>query len=419
MSDSTHAIPSRGPWWQQVTGYQWLVLLACYLGNLFDGLDSSLFHPIAAVAVGELLGTTDLAQVSPVSGNIVFCFLLGWAAGGFLFGLLGDRIGRAKALTLSILIYAIFTGLCGLAQTWEQLAVCRFMTALGIGGELIVGTTLLAETWSGTFRAKAVGFLTTAYQFGFFLAGLANQVVAKGDWRTLFFIGIAPAIMVFFIRAKVKEPEQWEKAHKREHAPISELFKTHYWVHVAVASTFTGTLLVAYWASTFWLASWVGQMVPGPEALPIKNNLIMINGAMAVVGAFGAGFLVDTIGRRWTVAIGQLGYLIATMGLFGAQQITAVSSLWDGLLGLFVGICIGVCYIYVPELFPTRLRTTGTGICFNIGRLVAALGALFSGHLIAFFGSYGKAACMISLILFAGMAVVWFAPETKGQPLPD
>lgn len=264
MSESAHTMSSKSAWWLQVTGYQWLVLLACYLGNLFDGLDSSLFHPIAAVAVSELLGTKDLAQVSPVSGNIVFCFLLGWAAGGFLFGMLGDRIGRAKALTLSILIYAIFTGLCGLVQSWEQLAVCRFMTALGIGGELIVGTTLLAETWSGTHRAKAVGFLTTAYQLGFFMAGLANQIIAKGDWRILFFIGILPAITVVFIRAKVKEPEQWEKAtlsesKKREHAPISELFKTHYWVHVAVASTFTGTLLVAYWASTFWLASGWGN----------------------------------------------------------------------------------------------------------------------------------------------------------------
>ncbi len=420
-------------WYQAITPYQWVVLLVCYAGGMFDGLDSSLFTLILKPAVSELLGTQDVVAISGKGIIIGVLFLLGWTAGGMIFGILGDKIGRVKALSLSILIYALFTGLCGVAQTWEQLALFRFITALGIGGELIVGTTLLAESWPEKYRTRAVGFLTTAYQAGYCLVGAMSlgmgYLLGTANWRYLFFLGALPALIIMVIRRRVEEPERWQaleqqrKSAEATHveAGFFDLFKRTHLRNTLVASTFTGALLIAYWASTFWIPTWIHQLLPNTDPFREKSITMLLIGGFAVFGCIWAGYLAEQVGRRWTVVLANAGYLAASIGLFGLNsEFSNAIYLWSAALGVFVGMNIAICYIYVPELFPTRLRATGTGFCFNLGRIAAAIGLVFSGQLIQFFGgSYAQAALSLSYILVLAIFIVALAPETKGQLLKD
>lgn len=422
--------PPKQGWLSQIGRYQWIVLLACYAGGMFDGLDSSLFTIILKPAVSELMGTQDIAVISQKGAFIGALFLLGWTCGGMLFGMLGDKIGRVKALTISILIYALFTGLCGFAQTWEQLAIFRFLTAFGIGGELIVGTTLLAESWPEKYRTRAVGVLTTAYQAGVFMVGIASLSLERFSWRYLFFLGALPALITLLIRRRVSEPERWvEMNEKRQSAEgrdehssnFFHLFDKKHLQHTLAASAFTGAMLIAYWASTFWIPTWVHQLVSGDAAIREKSFLLLLQGAFAIGGSVWGGFLAEQIGRRWTLIIAHLGYMLTSIGMFAlTQEFTPAIYLWGAVMGVFIGMSISICYIYVPELFPTRLRATGTGFCFNLGRIAAAAGVIFSSQLVQVFsGSYAKAALTVSFILIVSALAAWLVPETKGKPLQE
>jgi MFS family permease len=413
---------------QTVSRYQWIVLLACYAGGLFDGLDSSLFTIAVKPAVSQLLHTQNTTSVGPIGSTITALFLLGWTAGGIIFGLLGDKIGRVRALTISILIYAIFTGLCGLAQSWQQLAFFRFMTALGIGGELIVGTTLLAESWPEQYRSKAVGVLSSAYQMGYLLVGAISlglgSFLNHFDWRILFFIGVLPALLTMGIRHHVHEPEKWTQQKKEQptSSAFSDIFKPPFLLRTLAASLFTGALLVAYWASSFWVPMWIQSLLGHTQhAMQTSSFVMLLIGLFGMIGAISSGFLADWIGRRWTVVLANLGYLAATLGLFLLHRHYEPSLVyWACGLGYFIGLNIAICYVFVPELFPTRLRGTGTGFCFNMGRIAAAAGSQFSGALIGILGgSIAMAAVSISFVLLLGAVVVWAAPETRNQKLLD
>lgn len=431
MADAPSTVdPPKQSWFQAITPYQWIVLATCYAGGMFDGLDSTLFTAVLPVAVTDLIGTADPAAISLKGSVIAALFLVGWTIGGMLFGSLGDKIGRVKALAISILIYALFTGLCGFAQSWEQLALFRFMTALGIGGELIVGTTLLAESWPEKYRAKAVGVLTTAYQGGVVLVGITNMIVGQFSWRYLFFVGALPALIVMFIRRRVKEPERWLVIHEKrrqgeavgeEHSSsFFHLFRKEHLKNALLAGTFTGALLIAYWASSFWIPAWVHQLLPGQKPIKEVSLLLLLQGGFAMMGSVWGGFLADQIGRRRTLIFSNVGYLLTTLGMFGLNhEFSGVLYLWSAAMGVFIGMNISICYIYVPELFPTRLRATGTGFCFNMGRTAAALGVIYSSQLVKFFsGSFALAAISISFILVLSVLVAPFTPETKGKALP-
>lgn len=430
MPDSGSTTEEAKPsFFNQVGRYQWVVLAACYAGGMFDGLDSSLFTAVLPIAVSELMQTNDPTIISQKGAWIVALFLIGWTAGGMIFGMLGDKIGRVKALSLSILIYALFTGLCGFAQSWEQLAFFRFMTALGIGGELIVGTTLLAESWPEQYRTRAVGVLTTAYQAGVFLVGLTNLTVGQLSWRYLFFVGALPALIVMFIRRRVKEPPRWQEidekrrsgaaSHEETASSFFHLFHKAHIRNALVAGTFTGTMLVAYWASSSWIPTWAHQLLEGKDATSEISYLLLLQGLFAIIGAIWAGFLAQQIGRKWTYTFASTGYLLTSIGMFTLNtEFSSALYYWGAAMGIFIGLIISICYIYVPELFPTRLRATGTGFCFNLGRIAAAVGVIYSSELVRLFsGSYAQAALTISYVLILGIVAVIFSPETKGKAL--
>lgn len=414
---------SRSHWWP--LGFTFMAL---YLGAMFDGMDANLFSAVLPTALPELLQTKDTVVISRIGSWITVVFLLGWSFGGMLFGWLGDRLGRIKVLTFSILLYALFTGLCGTAQTWEALACFRFFAALGIGGELVIGSTFLSETWPEESRTRAIGYLTTAYQAGGGLVGVALLLFQNYDWRVLFFVGALPVVLVVLIRSWVPESKRWLEVQEQKQDPSAVVKDSMDWFelmqHVRLliaASIFVGANSVAYWACLFWIPAWLYQLIPDHKPVLELSLALGIQGLCCVMGCIVAGYLVKTLGRKWTISIGLFGFFLSVLALFGANTVFSPFIYGSiGWVGFFNGLTIGVCYVFVPELFPTRLRATSMGLCFNMGRLAAAVGVVISSKLIEYFeGSYSEAVMVSATVLLFGMIAVAFVPETKGRALQN
>lgn len=388
----------------QLSRHQWRAGIAAWLGWTFDGLDMHLYTLVAAPFVAELLGglrTTD-TEVGRYSSIIQGAFLLGWALGGGFFGRIGDRLGRARALSLTVLTYALFTGLSFTAQAWWHLLIFRFLAALGIGGEWAVGASLLSETWPRRWRPWIAAVLQTGVNVGILVAVLANQFLAKAPPRYLFLVGVLPALLVFWIRRAVPEPEEWvtAKEHAQHHEPgIRDLFRRDarritLWVVVVCAVSLT-----AHWAFMFWHQQQLRNL---PEVLnwsaERKNQLV--NAAMLIVigssiaGNFFCGWVARFLGYRSTIAAGFLVYFLVMFGAYCVPRDHAALLWWFPAIGFCQG-AFALFTMYLPPLFPTLLRTTGAGFCYNIGRITAAFGTVF-------FGLFSKVGDHRAALFYAG-----------------
>lgn len=428
--------PSRS-WREGVTPYQWLVLFVAWLGWVFDSMDATIYIIVLHPALEELLGAS--TGGGPVSqdiigwygGVILSIFLIGWAIGGVLFGVAADYFGRTKTLIVTILIYAICTGLAALSQDWWHLAIYRFLTALGIGGEWAAGAAMVAEVWPEEKRAKAAGVLQSAWAAGFFLAAAVNLLLSGYGWRALFLAGIAPALVALLVRLWVKEPERWVHAHAQDLAAgtsgvakIGELFHGSLRRHTLAGSVLAFVAVFGLWGGGNWTPTLIGAL-PDMQGLP-KTDLaryvsyaIMMFNVGALVGYLSFGPLADRFGRRPIFALMCAGSLVMLPVTYFTPHAYAHVLLLLPLLGFFNNGIFSGFPIYLPELFPTRLRATGAGFCFNAGRVLASIGPFMTGSLVATLGSFGMAASVIGLIYLVGLAILPFAPETRGQPLPD
>jgi len=425
-------------WTAQVSRYQWTVLLVAWLGWVFDSLDATLYSLVQKPSMTELMGPGASEAAIGFYSSVVFSvMLLGWAAGGIGFGVIADYIGRTKALAVTILIYSLFTGLSAAAHSWEQLAACRFLTGLGLGGEWAAGAALVAEVWPDHLRAKAGGMLQSAAAFGYFFAALITRAVDVASWRYVYLVGAVPAIFVLFIRLMVKEPERWIEVRDRRRLAkseglchptetdsftLKELFGPRLRRDTIVASALAFTVLLALWGATMWIPSVIREIGARDGLGPADQNryatyAVMLLNAGSLVGYLGFGPLADRVGRRPAFLVFFLGGVILfPLTFLLTTGITQIFILLP-LVGIFtLGITSGFP-IYLPELFPTRVRTSGVGLCYNLGRIVTAGGVLITGTLVGFFGSYAKAASAVSLIYLMGICVLIFARETRGQRL--
>lgn len=455
----------RRPWYQLLNRYHWFVLVVAALGWLFDTMDQQLFNLARNPAVTELLGpSATKTQIDAYGAYATSIFIVGWATGGLFFGILGDRIGRARVMLLTILIYSLFTGLSALSVGIWDFALYRFLTGLGVGGEFAVGVALVAEVMPDRARTHALGWLQTLSAVGNITAALINMSlgVAEGEgmlgefkpWRLMFVIGALPALLAIVIRSRLKEPERWQHAvaegGKVEHraGSLVELFGDPRWRRnalVGLALAVPG--VVGLWGIGFFSFDFVRAVFrPQYESLGlseevIRGKLTWLVGWVSVLQNVGGAFgiysfktLTNRIGRRTAFALAFTLAMLSTAGTFWFLNRGTVWFL-DGGIGVFVLIPImGFCQltlfggyaIYFPELFPTRLRSTGTSFCYNVGRYVAALGPLTMGQLIdTVFGGYGQieawryTGVTMSLFFLIGILALPFAPETKDQPLPE
>lgn len=429
--------PLHTSWREGVTPYQWRVLIAAWLGWVFDSMDSMIYALVLHPALHDLLqANAGGAAVSDGAigwyGGIIFSiFLVGWAIGGVLFGVAADYFGRTKTLVVTILIYALFTGLAALSQDWWHLAIYRFLTALGIGGEWAAGASLVAEVWPEEKRAKAAGILQSAWAVGFFLAAAWYLLLQNYSWRVLFVVGILPALVAVLVRLWVKEPERWVKAHAQElqsgaarHPKIPELFQGRLRRATWVGSALAFVAVFGLWGATNWTPTLV-RTLPDMAGLPeaqLKRDVFYATMALnlgALIGYLSFGPLADRFGRRPAFALMCAGSLVMVPVTFLAPHAYVHVLLLLPLLGFFNNGIFSGFPIYLPELYPTRVRATGAGFCFNVGRVLASLGPFVTGFLVTVLGSFGRAASAVALIYLVGLAILPFAPETRGKPLPE
>ena len=425
-------------WRRGVTPYQWLVLFVAWLGWVFDSMDSTIYAMVLQPALHELMrspgGGLVTADVIGWYGGIIFAiFLIGWAIGGVLFGVFADHFGRAKTLVFTILIYALFTGLAALSQTWWQLALFRFITALGIGGEWAAGAALVAEVWPEDKRTRAAGLLQSAWAGGFLAAAFLYLLLRNFGWRPMFLVGVLPAIVALFVFLWVREPERWVKARteakqsgnrsRNAGSKLAELFEPGMMRATLVGSGLAFVAVFGLWGATNWTPTLVralpdlrGMNESGLVSRVSYATMLLNVGALAGYLSFGP--LADRVGRRRVFALMCLGSLVMLPVTFLTPRTYGQVLLLLPLLGFFNNGIFSGFPIYLPELYPTRIRATGAGFCFNIGRVLASIGPFVTGYLVTVLGNFGRAASAVALIYLVGLLILPFAPETKGQPLP-
>jgi SHS family sialic acid transporter-like MFS transporter len=436
------------------TRAKWLALAAALLGWMFDGFEMGIFPLVARPALVDVLGLTDQAalaaptnpdetsrkeataridaRVGPWFGGITAAFLVGAACGGWLFGWLGDRVGRVRAMIFSVLTYACFTGLCGLAQSAPQLAGLRFLSALGMGGEWALGVALVMECWPHESRPLLAGLIGAAGNAGYLLtAALTTAVswagapIGDGGWRWVLAACVLPAFLTFFLRSFVPESERWRAASASGPPPrLAAIFTPELRGRSMMGAILAGVALIGTWGSVQWIPPWVLKQTGEQH----QANLAQVASSVgAMAGCVFGALLAGRLGRRWTYFGLSAGSLAACAVLFWTTWPPGpFLSVW-----FFVAVALaaattasfyGWLPLYLPELFPTRVRATGQGFAFNAGRLIAAVGAGFQGVLMSdrvFHGNYAQAGATISLIYIAGLFVVWLAPETRGRPMPE
>ena len=409
-----------------LSAQQWKSGLAAWLGWMFDGLDMHLYVLVATPFVAELLNVAkDDPDSKPVIGYysslIQAAFLIGWALGGGFFGRIADRLGRSRALTLTILVYALFTGLSTFAQTWWQLLIFRFVAALGIGGEWAVGASLLTETWPKRWRPWMAAVLQTGVNLGVMLASLAAICLASLPPRYVFLVGVLPAFLVLWIRRAVPEPEEWHHAKKLAadvEPEFLDLFRSPVRKTTVLTLTVCSLSLTAHWAFLYWyvqqlrnlpeLAAWTDT-----EKTQLVGRTVAWVTAASIAGNFVAAALARWLTYRRAIALLCLSYCGSMLITYSAPAGHDV--LWYGLMT--IGLCQGVFALftmYLPPLFPTLLRTTGAGFCYNIGRIVAGLGTVFFG-MFTTVGDYRQALFFAGLLFLPAGIISLLLPRTTEE----
>ena len=453
---------------RELNRYQWFVFSVASLAWLADCMDQQLFNLARQSAITDLLGgpaaaKADVKTFATVSTSI---FLIGWAIGGLVFGMYGDRLGRVRTLTLTILLYSLFTGLSALSMTVYDFCAYRFLTGLGVGGVFAAAVALLAETMPPTARPFTLGLMQALSAIGnctaaglFILLGMLqldghlDALKPVTAWRLMFLIGLVPAILVIFIQRRVKEPDAWTHARKAHETgtgqklgSFAELFgrpDLRRRVLFGLLLAFAG--VVGLWGIGFFSidlqqsimnatynAEADTRSLTGPDRDHyIGGQRIIWAGVTSFflnVGAFigmtGFSWVTSRIGRRPAFAIALLAAAASTALVFWTMK-TRNDIFWMiPLMGICQLALFGGYAIYFPELFPTRLRATGTSFCYNVGRLVAAVGPLALGLLSTqVFAGYGEpyrpAGVVMCSVFLLGLVALPFLPETKDKPLPE
>ncbi|AGA25554.1 MFS transporter [Singulisphaera acidiphila] len=433
-------------WYAGITASQWMVLAIASAGWIFDVYEGQLFTIYKTPMLRELVGEHS-ASVSR-HGDVAFAlFLVGGAVGGLGFAMLGDRIGRVRVMSLTILVYSLFSALTFFARSVWEVDALRFLVALGTGGEWAVAAALVAETFPPRARAFASGIFHASSVLGAALASLTGWlVVGPGAWRWGFLVGLAPALLIVWIRASLKEPERWEKVKQaadkspapggddalagESHEPaqalgsLRELLGDRRWRSRALL----GLGLAAVGLATYWgIYAWAPELVAdvlGPEVSAEDRQksaslaYLLMNFTGGLLGLLCFAPVANWRGRRFAFVAYHLGALVLVpLTFLGARTYAQTLMLLPTMAFFVVGMHAGYA-IYFPELFPTRLRATGSSFCFNLGRLVAAVFLIARGVLGSRFDFRYGVVAMASLFL-VGLVLLVFAPETRGADLPE
>ncbi len=445
------------PWYRELTPYHWLVFIVASAAWFFDCMDQRLFSLARTPALESLMSGADPGAVQAAGKQVTAAFLVGWGIGGIVFGSLGDRLGRARMLTTTVLLYSVCTGLTYFSRGFWDFAISRFLTGLGIGGVFGLAVSLIAETVSPTARAGALGMLQVLSTIGNIAAGFTKMGIDKLEqtgaitsgygWRWMFVVGALPALLVVLTRKYLREPEPWLKMRDEGKLPTGSLLQPYFnlWAdtrwrrNLIVGAVLATTGVVGLWGIGEYavdlqkniFATYFTEKGLTPEQVKAEVGwaiswAYIFQMLGAAVGMWLFTKLAVRSGRRLAFAVGFTACLLVTLGVYYKME-TPTDAYWmmplmgAAQLAVFAGFAI-----YLPELFPSRLRSSGTSFCYNLGRFAAAAGSLFSAQLATgLYGDFGSplkeryAAMTMCAVFLAGLAILPFAPETKDQPLPE
>ncbi|MGH8019935.1 MAG: MFS transporter [Opitutaceae bacterium] len=433
---------------EPLTGYHWAVILIASAGWLFDCMDQRIFALSREPAIREILGPgAENAVVREWGGWATAVMIVGWATGGIIFGTMSDRLGRVKTMAITLVCYSGFTGLSGLANSIPVFLLYRFLVGLGIGGMFGAATTLVAESVPAWARAMALGSLQALSALGNIIGSLASTQIQPGradflfgmsGWRILFFVGILPAVLIVPMLLLLREPERWRAARERAKADgqsekhigsIPDLFRHPVWRRNLLVGVGLGLAgMAGLWGVGFFSPELVSTALQG-EPQHVVDAVRGYGTALQDVGAFlgivAFTFAATRFGRRPAFFWAFILCLGVTIYVFNNLR-SGTDAYWMlPMMGFAQLTVFGGYAIYFPELFPTRLRGTGVGFCYNTVRYLAAV----FPPMLMFLNRelieqevdepFRMAATVLSFIFLLGLVALIWAPETKGKPLPE
>jgi MFS family permease len=442
----TNAATLSLPWYRTLNREQWRVLVASNLGWLFDGFEIYALFLTVGFALHQLLDAAQYVEIPRYAGYVLATTVFGWATGGVIGGIIADYIGRKRTMMLAILAYSLTTALSSLAWDWQSFAVLRFLVGVGIGSEWVTGASLVSELWPDHARGKGGGLLQSGAGIGSFLASgvwLLIGGLGPNAWRWMYLIGVLPALLVFWIRRGMPESACWEAASERrrsaqaqrlsgaalegENAALTRFTVADMFLDRSVRRRLIPAFLMmlsvtfGFWGVATFVPTYVGTVAAkaGLSAPYYSAVAGLLGTGVAIFGFISLGFLADAIGRKPTAMLWYAMCLILTPVVYmWAQSMTALLVAVT-VFGFFSGGIWAWAPVWLPELFPTRMRGTAVAFCFNAPRWISCVGPLIAGTLIVSLGGYGPAATIVGLFFILGVVAAPFLPETKGKPLPE
>jgi MFS family permease len=419
---------------QQIAGF-W----AAWFGWMLDGMDSVIFALVLGPALTELLPRSGI-EATPANigyvGSLTFgLFLVGWGL-SFIWGPISDKFGRTKSLAGTVLVYAVFTGAAAFAPNVWMLALFRFLAGIGVGGEWAMAGTYVAEAWPEDRRKMGAGFLQTGYYFGFFVAASLNYTIgASFGWRAMFLCGLFPVVVTIATLLWVKEPERWKRQHQEErgalakHNPFAVIFGLRYLRRTVTMSALLTVSIIGLWAAAVYeptaivFLSRQAGMAP-PDAAKMASYGTGLLSIGTILGCIAAPWLAERLGRRPTLAIYFVGMMVTIVLAFGWAFYLKTGSALPAFmvvlffLGLFGGN-FAIFSLWLPELFGTEARATAFAFCTSIGRFIGAVVNFALAAGVAAMGTLGTPIALTAIAFGVGLLVIPFAPETRGELLPD
>jgi MFS family permease len=409
--NSTKVIQMDAPTEQQNTRqYRIVLFIILFSLSVFGGTVSTLMSVYLPVAVKDILGNRSTEAVNNIGAYINAVFIIGWAFGGFIWGIISDKIGRKKALLFAATCYGLAAIITGIMPQWQGIVVCRLLSGFGVGGVLVVSFTLMSEVWPKQSKSIFIGILSIAFPVGIFSAGLINFIIA--NWRQGFCVGIAPIIITIASSWLLHESPVWHSDVKQK--PLQgnqfiKLFSNEHKTNVWMGSVIFGSMLIGLWAIFSWLPSWVQSLVTTGDAQKQRGLSMMLLGMGGLSGGFLSGWFANAIGLRKAMLWCFAACAVLSFLLFKTNTVfSPVIYVEVGVLALFFGASQGILSAYIPQLFPTAMRSTASGFCFNIGRIFTATAVLFVGMLVNTLGGFGNALFIFSLVFIVGLIAVMF-----------
>lgn len=382
----------------------------CFVSIMFSGISSMLMSVYLPVAVKDLLGSVTDEKMNSVSAYISSIFIFGTMTGGFTWGIICDKYGRARSVTLATACYGLFTLFTAFTSSWVMVGVFRFLTGFGVGGVLVTTNILISEVWPERKRAVAVGLVSAAMPVGFIIAGALNNILP--DWHRAFLSGVVPVVAAIIASLSLREIEDWKKSRATGNHNLlaANIFNEGSRGNLWYGSLVFGAMLIGLWAVFSWAPTWVQSITDAAKAQDQRGFTMMVLSVAGLCGSVASGWIVNALGVRRTMIMCFAGCFILTGVIFKLNTSVSPATFAEmAILAIFFGISQGTLSVYIPQLFPIAIRASATGFCFNIGRLFTATVVFFIGALVTLLGGYGNAVFVFSFIFVAGLAVTLFS----------